>query len=135
MPKVGDVVLIEAEIVKHNVEKDYFMVLVRGVAHPVPVAATAIHLSEDSRYRHREVDFAQGRTVFATNLRRIRQGRNMTQRDLAEKVGVAQGAVWHWEQGRTFPRVSTLEKVSSVLSVSLDQLFGTASNVEATKVQ
>lgn len=123
MPKPGDHVLIEAEVVRQDPGKDYYMVLVRGVRHPVPVMASAIHMSEPSRYRHSEVDFAQGRAPISANLRRVRQSRNMTQRELAGKVGVAQGAVWQWEAGRTLPRVETLEKVCGALGVSPDELF------------
>lgn len=122
MIKVGDVVLIEAEVVKVPSERDYYMVLVRGVKHAIPVARVAIRMAEPSKFRDREIDLEGGRGPFAANLRRIRQGRNMTQRELAEKVGVVYGAVGNWEYGRCFPRLATLKKICTALDVTIDQL-------------
>lgn len=126
--KPGDRVYIEAEVVRLRPERDYYMVNIRGVRHPVPVAAVAIHANEPNRTRQREMDFDSGRAPFQANLRRIRQGRNMTQRELADRVGVAQGAVWQWEAGKSFPRVATLEKVCIALEINPDDLFAKQEN-------
>ena len=48
---------------------------------------------------------------------------NMTQAQLAEKLGVSDRAVSKWERGLSMPDVSKYEKLCEVLEVSLNELF------------
>lgn len=47
----------------------------------------------------------------------------LSQRDLADRVGVTHFAVSNWEAGRRTPRVSEILKLSATLHVSLDWLL------------
>jgi transcriptional regulator with XRE-family HTH domain len=55
-------------------------------------------------------------------LRAWRLRRFMTQRQLAEALGVPYQTVQRWESGRAFPRPSFLKRLCEVLQVEPDQL-------------
>ena len=52
-----------------------------------------------------------------------RKLQNMTQAQLAEKLGVSDRAVSKWERGLSMPDVSKYEELCEVLEVSLNELF------------
>ncbi|MCL1999078.1 MAG: helix-turn-helix domain-containing protein [Turicibacter sp.] len=54
----------------------------------------------------------------------LRKERNMTQVELADKIGVTYQAVSSWERGLTMPDISKLPDVSQVLEISIDELLG-----------
>ena len=54
-------------------------------------------------------------------LARIKKG--MTQADLAETIGVSQGAVGQWENGMTIPRPKHIVRLSSLLEIPVDELL------------
>lgn len=56
-------------------------------------------------------------------IRSQREARGLTQRELAEAVGVTDKAVSKWETGRGLPDVTLLEPLASALSVSLAELL------------
>lgn len=64
------------------------------------------------------------KTVFAERLRRVRVSRNLTQRELGEKVGLSQQAIPQIETGSNKPSIDTLLKLSKALEVSADYLLG-----------
>lgn len=53
----------------------------------------------------------------------MRERRDLTQRDLAEAVGVHVTAVSHWEQGLSRPSVLRLAAVAKALGVTVDALI------------
>ena len=55
-------------------------------------------------------------------LREWRLRRFLTQRDLAERVGVPYQTVQRWENGTSFPRPGHLRRLSEVLEASFDEL-------------
>ena len=57
------------------------------------------------------------------NIAEIRKLRDITQQELAEKVGVSQSYVARWETGRSQPRPKALEKIADALSVSVEELL------------
>jgi methanogenic corrinoid protein MtbC1 len=63
---------------------------------------------------------------FSSRLRELRARRKLRQKDLAEKLGVAQTTVANYEQGSRFPGERTLEKIADFFDVSLDYLLGRA---------
>ncbi len=72
---------------------------------------------------------------FADNLQSIRKERQLSQEDLAEKIGVSRQAVSKWEQGSGYPETEKLLVLSQELNVSLDYLMlGEAGNMEDNKV-
>ena len=60
--------------------------------------------------------------MFNENLVQMRKLHNMTQEDLAEKVGVSRQAVAKWESGESLPDLEKAKMLSEVLDVSLDEL-------------
>lgn len=56
-------------------------------------------------------------------LRAIRQRRDLTQAELAEKVGVFQTAISQFEQGRAQPSIETLYRIAEALGVSAAELL------------
>lgn len=56
--------------------------------------------------------------TIAERIKKARAGRDLTQRDLAEAVGVSPQAVQQWEKGETSPRGHRLEKLGAALGVS-----------------
>ena len=57
-------------------------------------------------------------------LKRKRLECNMTQTELAEKVGVTQGAIWQWENGTADPSLENLKKMATFMGCTIDELLG-----------
>jgi Zn-dependent peptidase ImmA (M78 family)/transcriptional regulator with XRE-family HTH domain len=60
--------------------------------------------------------------IISQNLRRLRNGRRKTQKDIAEAAGISLPAYKKLENAQTQPRVTTLEKVAKALGVRLQGL-------------
>lgn len=56
-------------------------------------------------------------------IRRLRQERGMTQRQLAERMGIRDKTVSKWERGMGCPDLSLLPDLSDIFHVGLDQLL------------
>ena len=61
---------------------------------------------------------------FNENLRNARIKTGLSQKDVAEKIGVAKSTYSLYESGKREPNVDTIKKLSYVLSVSADLLLG-----------
>ena len=61
--------------------------------------------------------------VTCAVIRRPREGRKLTQEELAERLGVSGKAVSKWETGRGFPDVSLLEPLAQALRISVIELL------------
>lgn len=48
----------------------------------------------------------------------------LTQRDLADKVGVTAQAVSKWERGSSCPDIAILDEIADSLGVSVSELLG-----------
>jgi len=59
------------------------------------------------------------------NLRKYRKLAGMTQRQLAEAVGVKHNTISDWETGRTSPDTSEIVLLCNALAISADMLLGT----------
>lgn len=53
----------------------------------------------------------------------LRKEKKLTQQELADKLGVTDRAVSHWENGRRLPDYSLLKDISTELSVSINELL------------
>jgi len=58
------------------------------------------------------------------NIKRLRLEKNLTQEQLATKLGVSAQAVSKWETSETYPDGALLVPLANELEVSLDELFG-----------
>ncbi len=61
--------------------------------------------------------------VTGPMIRRLRERKNMTQQQLAERMNVSAKAVSKWETGRGYPDISLVEPLSAALGVSVIELF------------
>lgn len=66
----------------------------------------------------------------------LRKQKSMTQRDLAEQLGVTDKAVSKWERGLSCPDISLLQKLSSILGINVAELLnGERTEVSAPEVE
>ncbi|MGN0628229.1 MAG: helix-turn-helix domain-containing protein [Oscillospiraceae bacterium] len=63
----------------------------------------------------------------------LRKERNMTQRELAEKLNVTDKAVSKWERGLSCPDVSSLPKLAEALGVPVETLLDAAPKSDDNK--
>ena len=61
--------------------------------------------------------------LFCENLKNARKESNLTQKQVANKLGVVESCYANWEQGRTEPSIEMLRKISTILKVSLEELI------------
>lgn len=61
---------------------------------------------------------------FAERLKKLRKDTDLTQVDVASKLGISQQAYASWERGVKKPTQDNLVKIAQVLNVSVDYLVG-----------
>ena len=61
--------------------------------------------------------------VTGAVIKRLREMKNLTQIELAEKIGVSSKAVSKWETGKGLPDISLIEPLSTALGVSVMELM------------
>lgn len=61
--------------------------------------------------------------MLVENLKYLRKVNDMTQFDLADKLGIPRSTLGEYERGNTEPSIALLRKISGVFEVSLDQLL------------
>lgn len=62
--------------------------------------------------------------LFSERLKTLRKEKKLTQKELAEQIGISQKSYSHWETGKNEPSFENLIKLADLLEVSLDWLFG-----------
>lgn len=62
--------------------------------------------------------------MFSEKLKDLRTAKKMSQKDLADKVGVAKSVVSFYESGDRFPSYDVLIKISRIFNVTTDYLLG-----------
>lgn len=58
------------------------------------------------------------------NIRRLRRARDLTQEQLADRLGVTYQSVSRWEVGTAYPDIELLPAIADIFSVSVDELLG-----------
>lgn len=61
--------------------------------------------------------------VAGATIKRLREGRKMTQAELAEKIGVSAKAVSKWETAKGLPDISLIQPLAKNLGVSVIELM------------
>lgn len=61
--------------------------------------------------------------IFADNLKNERISKNLTQKQLANSIGITTQSYQAYEAGITLPTTENLLKLTIVLDISLDDLF------------
>ncbi|MDH0730962.1 helix-turn-helix domain-containing protein [Pseudomonas sichuanensis] len=73
-------------------------------------------------------------TQFGKRLAHARAARNLTQRELAEVVGITWSQISRYEAGKAKPRLAVLMKLAEVLGVDADQLSGDQAEEEGREI-
>lgn len=61
--------------------------------------------------------------ITGDTIKKLREKKKLTQKQLAEKLAVTDKAVSKWETGRGFPDISILPELAGALSVSVPELL------------
>ena len=61
--------------------------------------------------------------MATTNIKKERINKNLTQSQLAKKLGVSKQAVCDWEKGRSIPHYTKLKNLSEILEKPIDYLL------------
>ena len=73
---------------------------------------------------------------FGTVFKNLRKDNNLTQAELAKKLGVAASTVGMYERGQREPDFETLEKIATYFSVNMNTLLGkVAAGIPITAVE
>lgn len=68
---------------------------------------------------------------FGEQLRTLRNSQKMTQKELANMLGISPSTIGMYEQNRRIPDIKTLTQIASIFEVSLDTLL--TNNIEQNK--
>lgn len=72
--------------------------------------------------------------TFAKRIKQLRIDNNLTQKDIADKLGMTPTGVSYWESGTAIPNYETLKKLANLFNVSIDYLTGNESNNKEKEV-
>ena len=61
--------------------------------------------------------------VTGTTIKQLREGRNMTQGELAEKIGVSSKTISKWETAKGLPDITLLQPLAQALGISVIELM------------
>ena len=62
--------------------------------------------------------------ILCENIRTFRKESGMTQKELAEKLGISDKTVSRWESGVQLPEASLMPELAEAFETSIDQLYG-----------
>ncbi len=62
--------------------------------------------------------------VFQERLKAERELMKLTQRDMADRLGITQPSYIRYENGKSEPTLERLSKIADILEVSVDYLLG-----------
>lgn len=65
------------------------------------------------------------KSKIGNRLKYVREEHDLSQTELAEKLGMTQKAVSSWENDRTYPRMQQLVEMCSIYNCTLEYLTGT----------
>ena len=57
------------------------------------------------------------------SIKSARLAKGITQKDLAERMGIDQSAIAHWETGKTKPRFYRIREMAAVLECPVEELL------------
>ena len=60
--------------------------------------------------------------MIARNILNLRKAANLTQEQIAERIGVARQTIAKWENGDSVPDIDSCSRIADMFNVSLDDL-------------
>ncbi|MDD2409486.1 MAG: helix-turn-helix transcriptional regulator [Bacilli bacterium] len=60
---------------------------------------------------------------LSSNLKKIRKENNLSQEDLAEKIGVSRQSVSKWESGQAYPEMDKMVQLCNLFNLNIDDLL------------
>lgn len=81
----------------------------------------------------KEIEKEEIRQTIRENLTMLRKLNNLTQDELAQKVGKKKAAVGAWEQGTSLPDIYTMSELAKIYGVSMEYLCGRECEEERLK--
>ena len=73
--------------------------------------------------------------MFSNNLIQLRKTNNLSQEQLAEKLGVTRQAVSKWESGQAMPDVDKLIQLANMFEITTDQLLNKLESQPASETK
>ena len=64
--------------------------------------------------------------IASATIRQLRETRNLTQQELAQKIGVSSKTISKWETAKGLPDVSLLQPLAQALNISVIELMNGA---------
>jgi len=71
--------------------------------------------------------------IFPTRVKELRIENNLTQQQIADKIGIKQSTYSGYENGTYYPQLDILDKIANVFKVSIDYLVGFAFDAVSTE--
>jgi len=68
--------------------------------------------------------------MIGENIKQLREGKKMSQKDLAERMDMARPAISKWENGKSEPSSSQLVRLAKIFGVSTDTVVGNSSDTK-----
>lgn len=66
-------------------------------------------------------------------IKQIRKDNNLTQKDLADKLGVTFQAVSKWENGKNIPDIAVLKQISDMFNINIDDILNGNKKIQEKK--
>jgi transcriptional regulator with XRE-family HTH domain len=70
---------------------------------------------------------------FGLRIQQLRKKKQMTQEDLADRMGVTSQAVSKWETGLSYPDITLIPTLAAVLGTDIEYIFGSKTDVQQAK--
>ena len=67
-------------------------------------------------------------------IKKLRKDNNLTQAELADKLGITYQAVSKWENGKNVPDIATLKEISNMFNINIDDIINGEKKEEKNKV-
>ncbi len=75
------------------------------------------------KLNERRIAFMDNLNTFGKRLKYIRKTKGLTQRELANAIGLDQSAISHFERDKKKPDMDTLKTIADMLNISIDFLL------------
>ena len=73
--------------------------------------------------------------MLGDNIRKYRKENNISQEDLAEKLGVTRQSISLWENNQTQPSIDNIIAIAKVLELSTDDLLLSATEEQEKNIE